>query len=85
MFKRFYLPLLLLFSMVPTCIEVDVSVPGFPDIATFFLVPEGVIHLTVALNFLGFCLGAITYGPLSDVYGRRSIMLSGMFIMVLSL
>lgn len=77
-----FLPVLIL-SLVSGCIEVDISVPGFPDMAEYFKVSESVIQLTVAYNFLGFCLAALIYGPLSDIYGRRQLMIIGNGLLVL--
>lgn len=80
--SRLFFPLLVL-SLVACCIEVDISVPGFPDMARYFAVGEGEIQLTVAVNFAGFCLAALVYGPLSEAYGRRPLMVIGNLIMVL--
>ncbi|WP_032113798.1 multidrug effflux MFS transporter [Candidatus Paracaedibacter symbiosus] len=77
-----FLPLLIL-SLVAGCIEVDISVPGFPDMAAYFNVSESIIQLTVAYNFLGFCLAAVFYGPLSDKYGRRKLMIFGNGLLLL--
>lgn len=76
------LPLLIL-SLVPGCIEVDISVPGFPAMASYFNITEGVVQLTIAYNFLGFCLSAVFYGPLSDRYGRRRLMVIGNGLLLL--
>jgi len=70
------LPLLIL-SLVACCIEIDISVPGFPDMARYFSVSDGMIQLTIAYNFLGFCLASVCYGPLSEAYGRRNVMVAG--------
>ncbi len=35
------------------------------------------IQLTIAYNFLGFCLAGLFYGPLSECYGRRRVMVIG--------
>ncbi len=72
-----FLPWLFLLSLVSTCAEVDISVPGFPQIAQFFNVSESVIQATITYNFLGYFLGALLYGPLSDSLGRRKMMLFG--------
>lgn len=80
--SRLFFPLLVL-SLVACCIEVDISVPGFPDMARYFAVSEGEIQLTVAVNFVGFCFAALVYGPLSEAYGRRPLMVIGNLIMVL--
>lgn len=77
-----YLPFLLMLSLVACCIEVDMSVPSFPDLGRYFAVSDAAIQMTVALNFLGFCIAAFLYGPLSDAYGRRSVMLWGTLFML---
>jgi DHA1 family bicyclomycin/chloramphenicol resistance-like MFS transporter len=82
MMSRSFLPLLIL-SLIACCIEVDISVPGFPDMGRYFKVEDGIIQMTIAYNFLGFCLGAAIYGPLSDAYGRRPIMVWGNAILLL--
>ncbi|XP_076248052.1 putative transporter RBE_0856 [Calliopsis andreniformis] len=41
----------------------------------YFNVSEGTIQLTIAYNFLGFCIGGLFFGPLSECYGRRRIMI----------
>lgn len=81
MSKR-YLPALLILAIVSTSIEIDMSVPSFPDMARTFGVAEGIIQRTITYNFLGFCLGALLYGPLSECFGRRKMMLAGNCIML---
>jgi MFS transporter, DHA1 family, multidrug resistance protein len=72
-----YFPFLLIFSAVSAAIEIELSLPSFPDIARAFSVSEEVIEGTISLNFLGFCIAALFYGPLSDRFGRRPILLLG--------
>lgn len=45
------LPFLLILSLIAKFIEIDISVPSFPDIVRYFNVPEGTIQLTIAYNF----------------------------------
>ncbi|WP_255453541.1 MFS transporter [Wolbachia endosymbiont of Atemnus politus] len=63
--------------MIAKFIEIGISVPSFPDIVRYFDVSEGRIQLTIAYNFLGFCIGGLFLGPLSECYGRRRIMIIG--------
>lgn len=77
------LPLLLVISLLTCCVEVDVSVPSFPDISDYFNISDGLTQMTVALNFFGFCLSSVFYGPLSDAFGRRKIMIMGNAIMMI--
>lgn len=72
-----YFPFLLIFSAVSAAIEIELSLPSFPDIARAFSVSEEVIEGTISLNFLGFCIAALFYGPLSDRFGRRPILVLG--------
>jgi MFS transporter, DHA1 family, multidrug resistance protein len=72
-----YFPFLLIFSAVSAAIEIELSLPSFPDIAKAFSVSEEIIEGTISLNFLGFCLAALFYGPLADRFGRRPILLLG--------
>lgn len=74
--NKTFIPLLIL-SIIACCIEIEISVPGFPDMATYFGVSAGTIQLTIALNFLGFCLASLCNGPFSEYYGRRKVMLAG--------
>lgn len=83
MMKSIFLPALLILSLITTCAEVDISVPGFPQIASFYGVTEGLVQATITYNFFGFFLGALLYGPLSESFGRRKIMLIGNGIMML--
>ncbi|MFP3035632.1 MAG: MFS transporter [Wolbachia sp.] len=67
----------MILSLIAKFIEIDVSVPSFPDIVRYFNVLEGTIQLTIAYNFLGFCIVGLFFGPLSECYGRRRIMIIG--------
>ncbi|WP_434732289.1 multidrug effflux MFS transporter [Wolbachia endosymbiont of Zygogramma bicolorata] len=71
------LSFLLILSLIAKFIEIDISVPSFPDMVHYFNVSEGTIQLTIAYNFLGFCIGGLFFGPLSECYGRRRIMIIG--------
>ena len=70
-------PYVLILSLIASAMEIDLSLPSFPDIARFFSVSEEMIERTISINFLGFCLSSLWYGPLADRFGRRPIMLIG--------
>jgi DHA1 family bicyclomycin/chloramphenicol resistance-like MFS transporter len=78
-----FLPALLVIALSGAIVELDMSVPGFPDIARALHASEATVQLTVTYNFLGYCLGALVHGPLSDRFGRRAVMLAGNTVMLI--
>ncbi len=77
------LPFLLVLSLITCCMETDLSVPSFPDISDHFDISNSLTQMIIAVNFLGFCVSSLMYGPLSDSYGRRYVMLVGNAIMTI--
>ncbi|MGA4880117.1 MFS transporter [Streptomyces lydicamycinicus] len=77
-----YLPALLVVTLIGTIMELDMSVPSFPDIARDFGASASAVQLTITCNFFGYCLGALVHGPLSDRFGRRTVMLAGNTLML---
>lgn len=62
----------------------DPYLPSGPMIARGFEVPDSVIQLTFSALTLGFALGQLIAGPLSDSIGRRKPMLIGSAALVLA-
>ena len=52
-------------------IETDIYLPAFPDMMRAYAVSEAQIQGLLTWNFLGLCVSALVYGPLSDTFGRR--------------
>ncbi|STY28309.1 major facilitator superfamily (MFS) transporter [Legionella wadsworthii] len=75
----FQLPLvtLIVISLLGCCMEIDISLPSFPSIMTFFGSTEAQVQNTLSLNFLAFCISGLLYGPLSESLGRRILMIFG--------
>jgi DHA1 family bicyclomycin/chloramphenicol resistance-like MFS transporter len=57
-----------------------IYVPSIPDMARDLAVPVGQIQLTLTVYLFAFGISQVVLGPLSDRYGRRSILLSGTFM-----
>lgn len=70
-------------SLIATCIEVDISIPSLPDISNHFSISDGLTQRTISANFFGFCISSVLYGPLSESFGRRKIMIFGNSIMLI--
>ncbi len=63
--------------------SMQILLPALPIIKKTFDVSTEVAQLTLSLSMLAIALGTLTYGPLSDKYGRKPIMLGGLVIMLL--
>tara|TARA_Y100001970_G_scaffold37100_1_gene45759 strand:+ start:791 stop:1900 length:1110 start_codon:yes stop_codon:yes gene_type:complete len=57
--------------------------PSFPTIREDFGTTAAQVQLTLSGYMLGFTLGQLCYGPLSDRFGRRPILLSGIGLFIL--
>ena len=75
-------PILLTISIMATEFATGLYLPSLPLIGAFFGVSDEVVSPTVSLNLLGLALSGPFYGPLSDSYGRRPVLLGGMFLFV---
>lgn len=64
--------------------SLDPYLPSGPIIARGFEVPDSLIQLTLSALTLGFALGQLIAGPLSDSIGRRRPMLIGSVLYVLA-
>ncbi len=63
-------------------ISTDTYLPAFPAIAADFGVTEGRIQLTISSYLIGFSLGQLIWGPISDRVGRRGPIIWGMVLFV---
>lgn len=66
-------------SMVSS-LAVDMSLPALPAIAAGFDTSAARAQLTIGVYLLGYASGQLFYGPLSDRFGRRPMLLIGMTI-----
>ncbi|MGO3031638.1 Bcr/CflA family multidrug efflux MFS transporter [Pseudomonas helleri] len=61
-------------------LSIDTYLPSLPLIARSLATDPSHVQMTIGVFLLGLCLGMLVYGPLSDRYGRRPILLTGMVI-----
>lgn len=76
--KGFIIFLALLSAFVP--LSTDLYLPALPDMTTLFNVSEFTMNLTLILFFIFYSVATIIWGPLSDRYGRRPMLLVGLTI-----
>jgi MFS transporter, DHA1 family, multidrug resistance protein len=60
--------------------SMQILLPALPVIKETFEVSTEVAQLTLSLSMLAIALGTLFYGPLSDKYGRKHVMLLGLSI-----
>lgn len=68
---------LFIFIGVTSIFASDMYVPSLPHITKYFLTTSTHVKLTISIFFLSFALSPLIYGPLSDRFGRRKIILFG--------
>lgn len=67
--------LALLAAVAPMAI--DMYLPAFPEMAIEFDTSASAIQLTLTTFLVGLALGQLVFGPLSDRFGRRPLLLIG--------
>ena len=75
--KSFVTSLLILATSV-SILSTELYVPSLPSLQDYFATSAHRVQLTMSLNLLGYTLGQLVYGPLSDRFGRRPVLLLGM-------
>jgi MFS transporter, DHA1 family, multidrug resistance protein len=62
--------------------SLQIFVPALPAIQAHYAVSPGVAQLALSLSILANAVAALSYGPLSDRFGRRPVVLSGLLIFI---
>ena len=76
--KRHDTHLILLLLLIPFLqgTGIDLYVPSMPMIANYFHVTTGLVQQTIGFYMLAFGIGQLMLGILSDIIGRRKIMIA---------
>src|SRR6187431_3776056 len=82
-FRRL-LPMLLLLLTVFGPISMDLYLPALPALTVELDAATSVAQLTVTACLIGLAAGHLIAGPLSDRFGRRSILLTGIVAYILT-
>ena len=67
--------LALLAAVAP--LAIDMYLPAFPEMSVEFDTSASAVQLTLTTFLVGLALGQLVFGPLSDRYGRRPLLLIG--------
>jgi MFS transporter, DHA1 family, multidrug resistance protein len=61
-------------------LTVDMYLPSMPDIGRLLHASPAHVQLTLSCYLIGFALGQVVYGPVSDRHGRRPVLLAALAI-----
>lgn len=61
-------------------LALNIFMPSMPGLAKQFGVDYGTVQLTLTLYLIGLAVAQLVYGPLSDRYGRRPVLLWGLVL-----
>ena len=65
-------------------LSMDMYLPSLPDIAHVLAAPPARTQLTISSYLIGFAVGQVGYGPLSDRHGRRPVLLAAITLYLTS-
>jgi DHA1 family bicyclomycin/chloramphenicol resistance-like MFS transporter len=72
--------LIMAMVMAASPLAIDAYLPAIPNMAEFFSVGTDNIATTISFYILGLSAGQLIGGPLADRYGKRTLILSGLFL-----
>ena len=64
--------------------SMHIFVPALPVVAEKFATTASFAQMTLTTYIIGMGVGQLTYGPLSDRYGRRPVLICGMLMFTLA-
>lgn len=65
-------------------LAIDLYLPALPAMAAGLGATPHAVELSITVFLAGFALGMLFYGPISDRYGRRRVMLTGIALFCLA-
>ena len=63
-------------------LAIDMFLPSMPAMAEEFDVPSSTMQLAVTLFLLSFAASQLFYGPASDRFGRRPVLIAGLLVFI---
>ncbi len=63
-------------------VSTDLYLPSLPALTRVFGADVAMVQLTLSVFIAGFAVAQLVYGPLSDRYGRRPVLIGGILVYV---
>ncbi|TNF67237.1 MAG: Bcr/CflA family efflux MFS transporter [Gammaproteobacteria bacterium] len=63
---------------------IDIYIPAMPEMRAYFSTSTHIIQLTLTYYLIGYGVGQLLFGPISDYFGRKPILILGLLIILLS-
>ena len=84
MAERRKVPLFLLIAITALApVSLQIFIPALPAIQTSFGTETGTTQLVLSLSIFANAIATLVYGPLSDRFGRRPVVLVGLVLFLL--
>lgn len=65
-------------------LSTDMYLPAFPELMKFFSADINQVQHTLSIFLIGFALAQLIYGPLSDRFGRKPVLMGGLLLFLFS-
>ena len=72
------IPALLVGASSVSILSTDLYTPSLPHLPAYFGTDAETVQQTMMINLLGYAVGQLVHGPLSERFGRRPVMIAGM-------
>ena len=74
--------MLLVITSLVTPLSLDMYTPAVPHMTEHFNTSETMVNLTLVGYFLFFAVGLLAFGPASDRYGRKPVLIYGWLVAI---